>query len=386
MTTPNTTPPPPRHATARTLIYSLRGFKHDLARCCSFEFEDAIGRMDHADLLTTEPAACEPGLVHKLASKAGRIASVDIAPARSLKPVTVERNYDLFFFLCQSPPDFEDLAALRGWRERCRFAVCWIEELWVKWIREWPRALEPLKQFDLIFVGLQQSVPELEKAIGQPCRHILPGVDALRFCPFPLMPRRRIDVLNIGRRAAETHEALLELAARDRIFYFYDTIRGGSAQAIDPAHHRRFLADNIQRCRYFLANRPKIDTPSHTGGQDKDELGFRFFEGAAGGAVMLGDAPRGPLFQKHFDWPDAVIDLPWGSRNVAPLLDELDRQPERLARVRRDNVVNALLRHDWAYRWEALLAEVGLPTTESLAERKRNLAELAEQVRAARFE
>ena len=120
------------------------------------------------------------------------VAGVDVTPTPALKPATVERDYDLFFFLCQSPPDLEDLAALRGWRERCRFAVCWIEELWVKWIREWPAALEPLKRFDMVFVGLQQSVPELEKAIGRPCRHILPGVDALRFCPFPLMPRRRI--------------------------------------------------------------------------------------------------------------------------------------------------------------------------------------------------
>jgi hypothetical protein len=368
MSNPSPAPYLRRDPAARTLIYSLRHFKRGLARCCSFEFEDTIARMDGADIIATGPADRTPGLVHKLASNT-------VAP---------DRDYDLFFFLCQSPPDLPDLAALRGWRRRCRVAVCWIEELWVKWIHEWPRALEPLKQFDLVYVTLHQSAPELEKAIAKKCRHGLSGVDALNFCPYPLMPERRIDVLNIGRRSPETHRALLELSARNRVFYLYDTIAG--ATALDPAEHRRFYTDSIQRSRYFLANRPKINMPSHTGGQDKDEIGFRFFEGAAGGAVMLGDVPRGPLFEKHFDWPDSVIPLPFGSTGVGPLLDELDSQPERLARIRRDNVVNSLLRHDWAYRWEDVLREAGLPAPPGLVERKRQLQQLAEQVRVAQFE
>jgi hypothetical protein len=108
----------------------------------------------------------------------------------------------------------------------------------------------------------------------------------------------------------------------------------------------------------------------------QEEVGFRFFEGAAGGAVMIGDPPDVDSFREHFDWPDAVIHLPYGSADVGDLIADLDRQPERLARIRRDNLANSLLRHDWACRWRDVLQTVGLPTSPKLASREAGLQQL----------
>ena len=62
---------------------------------------------------------------------------------------------------------------------------------------------------------------------------------------------------------------------------------------------------------------------------------------------MLRKPPRTPLFEAQFDWPDALIRLPFNSPEIARLLAELDADPEQLSRVQRSNVRNAALRHDW---------------------------------------
>jgi len=68
------------------------------------------------------------------------------------------------------------------------------------------------------------------------------------------------------------------------------------------------------------------------------------------------------------------------------VMREFDSQPERQVRARRTNMVQALLRHDWAYRWEQLLEIAGLSPLPALTERKRLLAERAALVETAEIE
>lgn len=115
--------------------------------------------------------------------------------------------------------------------------------------------------------------------------------------------------------------------------------------------------------------------PGETEGQQ--EVGFRFFEGAAAGVVMIGEPPNVASFSENFDWPDAVVRLPLGSTEIGAVIDELEGQPERVARIRRDNVANALRRHDWVYRWNQVLEVVGLEPTAAARNRQARLAALA---------
>ncbi len=88
---------------------------------------------------------------------------------------------------------------------------------------------------------------------------------------------------------------------------------------------------------------------------------------------MLGVPPNCKPFAQNFDWEDAVIKIPYDAPNIAETINELDSQPERLQKIRTDNVINSLLRHDWVYRWEQILATVGLDSTPAIAARKANL-------------
>jgi hypothetical protein len=197
-----------------------------------------------------------------------------------------------------------------------------------------------------------------------------------RFCPYPNPPLRSIDVYSMGRKSSITHQALLKMAEQGQIFYIYDTSE--CMKTLLPRDHRILVANIAKRSRYFVANIAKINWQCETHGQV--EVGFRFFEGAAAGTVMFGEPPENEAFRENFDWPDAVIKVPFNAPNIADILAELDAQPERMERARRNNVIQSLLRHDWAYRWRAILNMVGLEPKPALLAREERLKKLAGEV------
>ena len=203
-----------------------------------------------------------------------------------------------------------------------------------------------------------------------------PGDRCPALLPRRPAPRALHPHLQPGRRHPATHAGLLEYSRdRDR-FYLYDTLQG-NLPVQDPVQHRDLLAEKLKRTGFFIANKAKVNEGGERGTQE--EVGFRFFEGAAAGTVMIGDPPDVASFHENFDWPDAVVHLPYGERGeVAGLLDALTEDPQRLRRIRRANVRNSLERREPSQRWGHILEWTGLPPLAALAERRARLQRLAE--------
>jgi hypothetical protein len=171
-------------------------------------------------------------------------------------------------------------------------------------------------------------------------------------------------------------------AQERKIFYCYDTVAASGIDErqrtfrVDSAsEHRALLASMLQRTRYFFANRAGVNDPEYT--QGHDELSARFYEGAAAGAVMIGEAPKLETFRQQFDWPDAVIHVPFDSPDITQILARLNSDPERLARIRRDNLMNAALRHDWLHRLQTVFDTFKLPPTPAMLLRQERLQALS---------
>jgi Glycosyl transferases group 1 len=90
--------------------------------------------------------------------------------------------------------------------------------------------------------------------------------------------------------------------------------------------------------------------------------------------------PANEMFSQYFDWEDVVIEVDPDSQDIMKTIDQLDSQPERLARIRRDNVVNSLLKHDWVYRWQTILAAFNLTPSNAMVDRVQRLAQLAQEI------
>jgi len=364
------------------LLLSMRGLADVVAFCLQYEFEDVVAEVTGADRV--DAADLEALELSRRAYKLARLVTGSRRLARACAPrpatVALERDYELFFPVFNHAHELFALATIPDWRRRCRVAACFVNELWAHMLPAY--LLELLAQFDHVFVGLRHAVADVARITGRPCSYLPLATDVLRFSPYPELPPRSIDVCNVGRRSPVTHEALVGLARARRIFYYYDTVAAsgqGHKQRTfhvdNAAEHRLLLASLLQRSRYFIANRGRVNEPEFT--QGRDEISGRFYEGAAAGTVMLGEAPRTAEFAEQFDWADAVIPLPFDAADVGRLLAELDADPSRVERIRRDNVRFAALRHDWVHRLRTVFETLSLPPTPAMQARERRLQALA---------
>lgn len=281
------------------------------------------------------------------------------------------------------PYELYTLFTIPNWRARCRKAACYIAEMWSDMLPDY--LIELLAEFDYVFAGDDHALRDVAKLINRPCAHLPLAVDVLKFCPASFQGERPIDVRNLGRRSPITHQALLDDSDRRQSFYFYDTVGASGVGLSDrsfhvdnPSEHRRILATLLKRSRFYITNRGYANRP----GPDVESA--RFYEGAAAGAVMIGEAPRSDGFARQFDWVDAVIPAPFDAPDIARLMADLNRDPERLAASRRNNVYHAALRHDWLHRIQVVLEKLELQPTGNMRDRAMRLDEVASRTMSTR--
>jgi hypothetical protein len=361
----------------RTLIVSQRSYYRPVFRCSAYEFEDIVCAVDHADLLLP---AFEVALTQRIFEKISDYGNICVQYKRPrLAAPKLKKYYDVSLVsVCDWHELFDLEPVLECVRERCRVVICNIEELWANALVTRDHGYRLLEKFDHILLGFEGTCAALARLVNRPVIHLPCGIDMDRFCPYPNPPQRSIDVYAMGRCSPKTDGALREWADRTGATYLYDTIAGGGGRFVmSVERHRNFIAQAIKRSRYFIVNPAKINVIEETGGQM--EIGPRFWEGAAGGAVLIGQVPTNcQAFDRHFDWTDAVIDMPFHSTDIAERMSALDAEPDRIAQIRLNNVLNCLKRHDWVYRWNNLIKVLGIePTTCALgrAERLRNFAD-----------
>jgi hypothetical protein len=98
---------------------------------------------------------------------------------------------------------------------------------------------------------------------------------------------------------------------------------GASAPHIprqQPARTSRHAGGNTQAQPLHRQSRLCQQTRVRAG---RDEIPARFYEGAAAGTVMIGEAPGTEEFKRQFDWPDAVIHMPFDSPDIGRIPADL---------------------------------------------------------------
>ncbi|HEY4014198.1 MAG TPA: glycosyltransferase [Polyangiaceae bacterium] len=372
----------------RIFLLSMRQVADLVGYCGLYEFEDII--LDATGAEFGRVASLDGLDISRQAYRLARRVTGSLTIASHARPIrgTVlpKAKYDLFLPVFNHPHELFALYTIEGWRERARFAACYICEAWEGQLPQY--LMELLRSFDHVFVGVRSTVPAVAKMCGRPCSYLPMGVDALRFLPKFDERGRAIDVCGIGRRSPVTHQALLDWALENDRFYYYDTIQSGFVRGFtkhltfrvsNAREHRILLSNLLKRSRYFIANRAWADKPDHT--QGKEEIAARFYEGAAAGALMIGEPPDSDDFRSQFSWTDAVLPIRFHAPDVARVIRELDGDVARTARIRRESVANALLRHDWVHRLRTILEIAGIPPSEAVLAREQKLKTLADEVR-----
>lgn len=364
---------------SKICLLTERDFARHVFRAGSYECQDVLTEIDDVDLVCIKPSnvyefkqRCYDKLIwHDFTGLVYR-SNIAFEPARMAK------DYEVFIAHFPYGNDLSHISAVRGWKDRCKHSVCWIDEFWEKDILTHKRWLRVLREFDHVIFGMPETAKLASDVLGRECYCVPGGVNALRFSPFPCPPERVIDVLSIGRRFEGIHQALTKETLRTNWFYVHDTFRVSDAQTFDYQQHREMYANMLKRSRYFLVAPGKMDRPNETKGQA--HVGYRYYEAAAAGAIMIGQTPDSETFRAMFDWPGAVMEVKPDGSDLEGLLFELNANPEQLLELSRRNAVEALLRHDWVYRWKTILDIAGVRPTPALEIRENRLKEIASRV------
>jgi hypothetical protein len=346
------------------LIPSLRRVRHHPVFSAVYECEDVIASVTEADVAEVRFRRPTTARLSPVTEKVVRRLGRRPFGFPYYEPVELDHDYDVLFEFVVGLPEVEALDGLRDWRARCRTAVLFIWELWPASIEEFRAFYGGLERFDHIYVGTQMVAEQLSRRLGREVRWLAPGTDVLRFRPKP-PAERTIDVLSLGRRSDAQHQAASELRDELGWHYVYDTASSMSIE--DHVEHRTMVAENLSRAKFFLSNRGKFNDAGESAGVH--DFGNRFFDGTAGGAVIVGEFAHTTGFASCFDWGEIGIDVPASDPTLAKVLAARANDTDWLAEVSIHNAAETARRHDWAHRWARVLDDLGIAHGQALTDR-----------------
>jgi len=367
-----------RSVEPRICMPSWRNISRRAHRCAFYEAEDVLAEIDDVDLICPDMGWgarvdeywLRTPLYHDVTRKL-------VFANPGLRKVRLERHYDLLIAGFRTLWDVPYINAIQGWRDHCKISACWIGELWAAAVPDHKYWLPALTQFDFVFLEFRDTVAALSNAINRPCYWLPGAVDALRFSPLPRPPLRTIDMYSIGRRHEGIHREMLEAAERRGLLYAHDTFANLAMNEVhDYREHRNLVANLAKRSRFFMVASAKADAPDQRQGQV--DVGHRYYEGAAAGAALIGEAPASGAYRELFPWQEAVIEVRPDGSDILAVLDDLHSDPSRLAAISARNTREALLRHDWVYRWDTLFKIAGIQPSPGSGARMQRLKDLAE--------
>lgn len=355
---------------------TARSFAQQVFLCSHYESEDVLAETNDVDLIELRRGFG----FHFKTQLQRRLLYRDFTKKliffnSGLHKVELAQEYDVFIHVCQSYWDLLYLNAVEGWQDKCKTSICWISEMWASELPLFKYWLHSLKRFDHVVLGCQGTVGPLSDVLEKQCHWVPGAVDAIRFSPYPNPPVRVIDVYSIGRRFGGIHDKLLKAAENKSLFYIHDTFRSADAEPYSARQHRDLFANVAKRSVFFPVAPGKMDTPSER--KTQIETGYRYYEGAAAGAVLIGEIPDTPVFRDLFPWPDAVIPLKADGSDTMEVLRGLLAEPGKLATMSRRNTQESLLRHDWVHRWKEVFRIAGLEPSPGMIERESRLQNLA---------
>jgi hypothetical protein len=362
---------------ARICMPTMRSIAREVFQGGFYEGQDVLAETDNVDLIELQTGRgfrfrdrWQRRLLFRGVSR--NLAYVN----PGLQRVRLVQDYDLFIATCNNSWDLMYVNAIEGWQDRCKTSVCWLDEIWAADIPACRDLLRTLRRFDHVFLNTLGTVDPLSNFLNRQCHALPVGTNAIRFSPFPNPPARSIDVYSIGRRWEGVHQALLRAVSERGLFYVYDTFQAmAKMEPIDFSQHRNMFANMAKRSKYFIVSPAKMNRLEETRGQV--EIGYRYFEGAAAGTVMIGQVPDCEAFREFFPWPDPVIETRPDGSDTLRVLADLDSNPERVCAISRRNAAESLLRHDWIHRWMKIFQLCGIEPSPEMSAREKHLKSLA---------
>lgn len=206
--------------------------------------------------------------------------------------------------------------------------------------------------WDLLITSFSDAVESLTKITRRRWHCVPQGVNLNRFYPRQWQKEELppIFISSYGRRLESYHTEIKKWCLAHQHWYDYTTANSHRL-SVPTQDNYQCLANHIGSSIFSVCWPMEIVDPPRAGGLSP--ITCRWFEAASSGAVIVGQAPKDPLFDELFG-KDAVCPAPEKPQDVPRWLDELqERSPELRAKA-----LMRLSQYKEKWSWESRVREI----------------------------
>lgn len=317
----------------------LSGFEYGTQR----DFEDEISRITQAEQVIL-PQRKLPKYIERRIQHGTRYGGL-----RKLVPkVDYEIKADVLWVILMGPENYT-LDFFKGWDRNIGIKILYLFDNFESQLPTIRRILQSTK-WDFTITSFQGAVPFLEENTQRKWYAVPQGVKLDRFQPASA-EEKIISFSAYGRRIEKVHQSVKEYCDETQKYYDYTTSTSVQLQ-LDPREYYKQYAWHLTHSFFTFSWAVELTHPNRV--QTFSPITCRWFEAAASGTVIIGQAPKDPLFNQMFGF-DLVIPLDCeNSKNLKNFLNSLWEKRDyylHLALERR-----AKLAENWS--WESRVWEI----------------------------
>jgi hypothetical protein len=317
---------------------TLRGMQYGMLR----DFEDEIVRVTRAERVTA-PRRSFPKSIEKRLEHGTRYGKL----RRWIPKEKHELNADVVWVVLMGPESFT-LDLYNGWDKGVGVKILYLFDTLDAHLPCIRRVLRATR-WDFVSTAFHGARPFLEEHTQREWHLVRHGVKLDRFQPATA-PEKVIDFCAYGRRQQEVHNAIREFCIKRSRYYEYTTTATIQPD-LDPREHYSQYAWHLSHSVFNFCWPVEATHPGLI--KDHSPITCRWFEAAASGNVILGQAPSEPGFEELFG-PDSVLNIDYANGNLMNVFEDLweHRESHLQAALER----RSTLSHNWT--WESRVKQI----------------------------
>ena len=212
----------------------------------------------------------------------------------------LELNADVAWSVLMAPENYK-LDLFTGWNTTCKTRILYIYDTLPVQYDLIKRLFRNDTNWDILITSFNDAVPDLEKMTGRKWYCVEQAADATLFQPVPLN-ERLIHFSSYGRRHPVMHEVLIDFCKANGLYYDYTT-HDARHPVADATELYKQYAWHLSHSVFTLSWPVEVTSPSRAG--HLHPITCRWFEAAAAGTVLLGQAPGNAIFKNWLD--DGIV-------------------------------------------------------------------------------
>jgi hypothetical protein len=310
---------------------ALRGFEYGMLR----DFEDEIVRITGAERVEA-PHRALPKIVSDRLGHGTRYSGL----RKWLPKQEYDLKADVLWVVLMGPESFT-LDLYSEWDKNVGVKILYLFDTFDAQLTSIRRVLRSAK-WDLTSTAFLGAKPLLEEQTQREWCVVRHAVNLDRFRPAN-MEERVIDFCAYGRRLKKVHESVKDYCNLKGRYYDY-TIAASIQPQLDPREHYGQYAWHLAHTMFNFCWPMEVTNPGRA--KLYSPITCRWFEAAASGNVILGQAPRDPEFDEFFG-ANAVLDIDYRNGDLMSVFEKL--WAERHEHLRSALERRAALSHNWSW-------------------------------------